>query len=284
MAKFNLEDYETVEERLKKFWADYPNGRIYTEVVHITDDGLTVTIRTLGYRDMEDVNPVSTGIAQETKGQGGFANADAWMENCETSSIGRMLANWMYQGSDKARPSREEMSKSFKQPEPKPTEMTVAEVDTLATNMVKGLTPAHQGKALKLADQYAELKKFGINRNQWSKEQIDAYLQQVELGMTEELKPADTVDEAINSVFETEEITEKIKDTIQADTVPRTDLTCPFCSGKVFDNRQDKRGPSSPDFKCGAKSQMECSAHTGKFSKSWWITDDLPKEWNIAPF
>jgi len=111
MAKFNLEDYETVEERLKKFWADYPNGRIYTEVVHITDDGSCVTIRTLGYKDMEDVNPVATGIAQETKGQGGFANADAWMENCETSALGRALANWKYQGSNKPRPSREEMSK-----------------------------------------------------------------------------------------------------------------------------------------------------------------------------
>ena len=286
MAKFNLEDYETVEERLKKFWADYPNGRIYTEVVHITDDGLTVTIRTLGYKDMEDVNPVATGIAQETKGQGGFANADAWMENCETSSIGRMLANWMYQGSDKARPSREEMSKSVKQPEPKATGMTMAEVDTLATNMVKGLTPAHQGKALKLADQYAELKKFGVNRNQWSKEQIDAYLQQVEKGMTEELKPADTVDEAINSVFDTEEITDKIMDNMQEpSSIPRQDLECP-CPNKlkVWDNRTSKKSPASPDFKCSGKTPSECPQHTGKFAKSWWLTDDLPEEWNIAPF
>lgn len=283
MAKFNLDSYETVEERLKKFWADNPNGRIYTEVVHITDNGECVTIRTLGYKDIEDVNPVATGIAQETKGQGGFANADAWMENAETSSIGRMLANWKYQGSDKARPSKEEMSKSMPKEQPA-TDMRMSEVDTLATNLVKDLTPAHQGKALKLADQYAELKKFGTNRDQWSQEQINAYLEQVEKGMNDELKPADTVDEAINSVFETEEITTKIKETITNDTAPRTDLKCPFCNGKVFDNRQDKRGPSSPDFKCGAKSQMECSAHTGKFSKSWWITDDLPAEWNIAPF
>jgi hypothetical protein len=33
------------------------------------------------------------------------------MENCETSAIGRALANWKYQGSKKARPSREEMAK-----------------------------------------------------------------------------------------------------------------------------------------------------------------------------
>ena len=111
MAKFNLDSYETVEERLKKFWADNPNGRIETNVVHITDDGTCVTIKAEIFTDSKVALPVSTGIAQETKGQGGFANADAWMENCETSAIGRGLANWKYQGSDKARPSKEEMSK-----------------------------------------------------------------------------------------------------------------------------------------------------------------------------
>ena len=111
MAKFNLDSYETVEDRLKKFWADNPNGRIETNVVHITDDGTCVTIKAEIFTDTKVALPVSTGIAQETKGQGGFANADAWMENCETSAIGRGLANWKYQGSDKARPSKEEMSK-----------------------------------------------------------------------------------------------------------------------------------------------------------------------------
>ena len=111
MAKFNLENYETVEDRLKQYWKDNPNGRIWTEVVHETEDGLCVTIRALVYINADDSNPISTGIAQETKGQGGFANTDAWVENCETSAIGRALANWKYQGSGKARPSQQEMSK-----------------------------------------------------------------------------------------------------------------------------------------------------------------------------
>ena len=98
MAKFDLNSYETVEERLKKFWADNPNGRIDTQVVHITDDGSCVTIKAEVFPDAKVVLPVSTGIAQETKGQGGFANADAWMENCETSAIGRALANNDTQG------------------------------------------------------------------------------------------------------------------------------------------------------------------------------------------
>jgi len=111
MAKFNLENYETVEDRLKVFWKDNPNGRISTEVVHVTDDGTCVTIKASVFKQEGDITPVTTGIAQETKGQGGFANTDAWVENCETSAIGRALANWKYQGSNKARPSKEEMSK-----------------------------------------------------------------------------------------------------------------------------------------------------------------------------
>ena len=111
MAKFNLDNYETVEDRLKVFWKDNPNARISTEIAHITPEGTCVTIRAEIYKQEEDARPVSTGIAQETKGQGGFANTDAWVENCETSAIGRALANWKYQGSGKARPSKEEMSK-----------------------------------------------------------------------------------------------------------------------------------------------------------------------------
>ena len=111
MPNFNLEEYELVEDRLKAYWKDNPKGKITTDVVHITEDGSCVTIKAYVYRDGE---VVSTGIAQETKGDG-FANKTSWMENCETSAIGRALANWKYQGSDKARPSKEEMRKSSAQ-------------------------------------------------------------------------------------------------------------------------------------------------------------------------
>ena len=111
MPNFNLDNYETVEDRLKVFWKENPKARINTEIVHMTDDGTCVTVRAEIYKMEVDARPVTTGIAQETKGQGGFANKDAWVENCETSAIGRALANWIYQGSNKARPSREEMSK-----------------------------------------------------------------------------------------------------------------------------------------------------------------------------
>ncbi len=138
MAKFNLDNYETVEDRLKAFWKDNPNARINTEIVHITEDGTCVTIRAEIFKQDIDARPVATGIAQETKGQGGFANADAWMENCETSAIGRALANWKYQGSNKPRPSKEEMSKvSDSKPAAPKKKPTVQEKVTSPSNELK---------------------------------------------------------------------------------------------------------------------------------------------------
>ena len=111
MAKFNLDNYELVEDRLKKFWKDNPNGRINTDVVRSSDDGTMVIVKAELYLDKDDPNPVSSGLAQETKGLGGFANKEAWLENCESSAIGRALANWKYQGNKKPRPTQEEMKK-----------------------------------------------------------------------------------------------------------------------------------------------------------------------------
>ena len=108
---FNIDNYELVEDRLKKFWADYPNGRVNTDVVGKSDDGTMVIVKAELFTDIDNKIPVSSGLAQETKGVGGFANNEAQLENCESSAIGRALANWKYQGSKKPRPTQEEMKK-----------------------------------------------------------------------------------------------------------------------------------------------------------------------------
>ena len=51
MAKFNPADYEMVEDRLAKFWKDNPNGRVYTEVVKTSDDGMMVIVKAYIYAD-----------------------------------------------------------------------------------------------------------------------------------------------------------------------------------------------------------------------------------------
>ena len=54
---------------------------------------------------------IATGYAEEVRGQGNV-NRTSHVENCETSAIGRALANCGMAGSDMTkRPSREEMTK-----------------------------------------------------------------------------------------------------------------------------------------------------------------------------
>jgi hypothetical protein len=112
---FNLEDYETVEERLIKFWKDHPDGRISTTIIEHTLQRFIVSASI--YRTEVDAQPWTTGFAEETVSTRGV-NSTSALENCETSAIGRALANAGYVTKGK-RPSREEMSK-VKAAEPKP--------------------------------------------------------------------------------------------------------------------------------------------------------------------
>lgn len=115
MASFNLADYETVEERLKRFWADEANkdARLVT-VNHTTpadrERGVWVVEARLylSAADQEKDLPKTTGWAFEIDGQG-MANKTSALENAETSSLGRCLANYLYSGNKRA--SREEMAK-----------------------------------------------------------------------------------------------------------------------------------------------------------------------------
>jgi Tfp pilus assembly major pilin PilA len=104
---FNLEDYETVEVRLEKFIKDFPDFRVETELVSFTNDRYIV--KAWIYRTFADSTPFSSGLAEETISSRGV-NATSALENCETSAIGRALANAGYASKGK-RPSKEEMVK-----------------------------------------------------------------------------------------------------------------------------------------------------------------------------
>ena len=104
---FNLEDYETVEERLVKYWKDHPDGQIHTEIIEVSASRFIVKASV--FRTEADARPWTTGLAEETV-QGRGVNATSALENCETSAIGRALANAGYATKGK-RASREEMAK-----------------------------------------------------------------------------------------------------------------------------------------------------------------------------
>ena len=104
---FNLADYEPVEVRLEKFIKDYPSFRIATELEVV--EATRYIVKAYLFKDAGDGVAWATGYAEETVSSRGVNQTSA-LENCETSAIGRALANAGYAPKGK-RPSREEMSK-----------------------------------------------------------------------------------------------------------------------------------------------------------------------------
>jgi hypothetical protein len=104
---FNLADYETVEVRLEKFIKDYPDFRISTELEVCEKDRYIV--KAYLFKTTQCSSAFSTGLAEEKVTDRGVNQTSA-LENCETSAIGRALANAGYAAKGK-RPSREEMNK-----------------------------------------------------------------------------------------------------------------------------------------------------------------------------
>jgi hypothetical protein len=108
LMAFNLNDYEPVANRIARFWADHPEGAIYSELIY--DDGERCVVKaTVHFVKGEPA--VSSDYAEEMKTERGV-NATSRIENCCTSAQGRALSAAGYLGSDWTKKStREEMQK-----------------------------------------------------------------------------------------------------------------------------------------------------------------------------
>lgn len=119
---FDLENYETVKERKKRFYSDHEDGRIIVEILNIDSINEYAVFKATTYKSAEDQEkglPFSTGHAHESRdtelsisksgNEYASVNYSAWVENCEESAIGRALDNAGYAGNDKC--SQEEMKK-----------------------------------------------------------------------------------------------------------------------------------------------------------------------------
>ena len=90
-SRDRFEDYVPVAERLERFYERYPDGRITTAIVqHDLETGF-VLMRAEVYRTPDDAQPAATGHAFEVRGDS-YVNKTSYVENAETSSVGRALA------------------------------------------------------------------------------------------------------------------------------------------------------------------------------------------------
>ena len=139
MAQFNLNDYETVEERHARAIADYPDLRCVI-VNHTTPADRTVgtwVVEARVYLNAEDQErelPKATEWAFEVDGVG-MANKTSALENACTSALGRSL-RWALGGSKG--PTKQEMEKVARGQTPKlPTRQFLDEAEALGKDIDK---------------------------------------------------------------------------------------------------------------------------------------------------
>jgi hypothetical protein len=104
---WNLENYEDVNARIKRFRAEFPSGRLECYIEDIDIKSGYILVKALAYRNYEDDKPAAIDYAYEVRDSSKI-NANWWVENCVTSAYGRVIG--ALTPSD-ARPTRQDMEK-----------------------------------------------------------------------------------------------------------------------------------------------------------------------------
>lgn len=127
-------DYAEVNQRIKAFRMVYPTGSIETEMLS-NENGVCVFSAQVGYyADDGEYRTLGTGTAYE-KENSTFINKTSYIENCETSAVGRALGMCGF-GIDVSVASAEEVQNAIlnqEDTEPKATEKQCSMIASLYT-------------------------------------------------------------------------------------------------------------------------------------------------------
>lgn len=149
--------YIPVNERVKEFHAKFPELRVLTELVSL-DENSVVMKATVS--DMEG-NVLANGYAQEDRGSSNI-NKTSYVENCETSAVGRALGMFGI-GIDDSMASADEVANAIDR-----QEALKQKVDKNAVSALKMLA-AEKGSDLEMILSYYEVEKpEDMTLEQWN--------------------------------------------------------------------------------------------------------------------
>ena len=135
-------DYAEVNQRIKAFRMVYPEGTINTEIISLENG-----VCTMKATAMNEGKILGTGFAQEKEGST-FINKTSYIENCETSAVGRALGMCGF-GIDTSVCSAEELQNALNN-QNKPETKSKPKIEYATDEQIAKLTKEYQGKREKL--------------------------------------------------------------------------------------------------------------------------------------
>ena len=163
--------YAEVNQRIKAFRMVYPQGFITTEMVS-NEGGVCIFRATVGYVENLDRVILGTGTAYEKEGST-FINETSYIENAETSSVGRALGMEGF-GIDVSVASAEEVLNAMEN-QKKPDN-----IDKKKAEVKKNKASAEQKKAAELKSKRDLISKYIAN----DEEKKEAYLNYIKAMFT----------------------------------------------------------------------------------------------------
>lgn len=130
-TKVQGKDYAEVNQRIKAFRMVYPEGFILTEIDSLKDGVCLMTARAGYYGSNNELVILGEGHAYEKEGSS-FINKTSYIENCETSAVGRALGMAGF-GIDTSIASAEEVQNAVlnQKADPKPVGLDKSKVEAL---------------------------------------------------------------------------------------------------------------------------------------------------------